>query len=60
MKQGNAKVGQRRAYVSKANNGMGKVTKVYADSRGSPWVTLHDKDRGVDVTVRPSQLGAAR
>ena len=51
------KVGQSRAYESKANIGRGTVKEIYERKTGS-WVKLHDKRRGVDVTVRPSQVSA--
>ena len=39
------------------NSGRGKVTNIRETPRG-PWITVHDKQRGKDVTVRAAQISA--
>ena len=47
--------GRRVGYESKAHAGRGEVVHTYTKRTGQ-WVTIFDKDRGVAVTVRPSQV----
>lgn len=43
--------------TSRGTDGRGKVIKVEQTARGA-WITLHDKDRKKDVTLRAGQLTA--
>ena len=49
------KIGKRVTYRSRVNAGTATVVAVNTKATGT-WVTVHDKARKVDVTVRPSQL----
>jgi hypothetical protein len=51
------KIGKRVAYRSRKNTGRGKVTDIYTGETGA-WVKIHDNNRDVVVTVRPSQVDA--
>ena len=56
------KEGARVSYKARVHSGTGKVTQVYRSPGGGPgwWVIVHDKDRNVSVTVRPSQVERLR
>ena len=43
------------AYQSRKHAGRGTVVYGYIGETG-PWVMVHDKERKVDVTVRPNQI----
>ena len=50
-------IGKRVAYRSRKNPGRFKVTDIYTGETGA-WVKIHDNNRDVVVTVRPSQVEA--
>jgi hypothetical protein len=52
------KEGKRVAYTSRANEGKGTVLSIQHKGTGS-WVTVFDKARNANVTVRPSQIRSA-
>ena len=49
-------VGKTYPYRSRIHEGRGKVVSTDTKATGA-WVTLYDKERGKNVTVRPSQVG---
>lgn len=49
------RTGRTYRYTSRKHTGVGKVMDKYGGATGC-WVKLLDKERGVTVTVRPSQV----
>lgn len=58
MELSKLKVGQKRRYKAKKNEGVGEITDIATKTTGA-WVTLNDKKRNAYVTVRPSQVSPA-
>lgn len=50
------KIGQTYNYVSRKNDGRGKVTDIETKTTGA-WITIHDKGKDKSFVVRPSQIG---
>lgn len=55
MEPSKLKIGKRVSYTARSNSGKGKVIDIQHLTNGA-WIVIEDKERGVEVKVRASQI----